>query len=141
MSLLIFDCRKTPIQILSLDHPLPPLENGYYPAAVKDKLIKLELCGLTDREIDMESSVVMKLRLGRSGEFPTVECARFGGYWYLSSMASAFTVPYSSTHRYFDRGCGSCLIIRGDLARSGRPISDPRGRCTFRRGRLPVCCQ
>ena len=43
-------------KLLSLEHPLPPLENGYYLAAIKDKIIKSG-GGLEVREIDVESPV------------------------------------------------------------------------------------
>jgi len=107
-------------KFLSLDHPLPPLENGYYLAAVKDKLIKLRSAWEYAKST-WEPNYVMKLDWddlisSRLVDW-LVSAKDEAGYlikhgWILSSNGRRFI----QRTEYLDRFCGSCLIIRSDLA-------------------------
>ena len=51
-------------------------------------------------------------------------------------------VPYLVQRtEYFDRGCGSCLIIRSDLADRVGPFRTQVEGGRLDESRLPVCCQ
>jgi len=71
-------------KFLSLDHPLPSQENGYWLAAIKDKMIKLAAA------------------------------------W--SYAKSAWNPQYVMKLDWDDRVCGSCLLIRSDMADQTGPF-------------------
>ena len=108
------------LKFLSLDHPLPPLENGYYRAAVRDKLINLGAAWGYAKSTwnpkyvmkldwdDLVSSQLVEWLVSAEGE---------PGYLIKHGWIWRSHVPYLVQRtEYFDRGCGSCLIIRSDLA-------------------------
>ena len=107
-------------KFLSLDHPLPPLEPGYWLAAVKDKMIKLA-AAWNYAKSKWNPQYVMKLDWDDLVSSRLVE-------WLVSAKEEAgYRIKYgwvwrSSLPRLiqrtecFDRGTGSCLIIRSDLA-------------------------
>lgn len=107
-------------KFVSLDYPLPPLKNGYYPAAVKDKLIKLgEAWNYAKSKWNPE--YVMKVDWDDLISCRLVEWLVSAkdepGYlirhgWIWRSSAPRFI----QRTQHFDRSCGSCLIIRSDLA-------------------------
>ncbi len=108
------------LKFLSLDHPLPPLENGYYPAAVKDKLIKLgeawnyaKSTWNPDYVMKVDWDDLVSCRLVEwlvSAEDEAGYLIRHGWVW---RSGSPYVVQRTEQ---FDRVCGSCLIIRSDLA-------------------------
>jgi hypothetical protein len=108
------------LKFLSLDHPLPPLENGYYPAAVKDKLINLGAAWGYAKST-WNPKYVMKLDWDDLVSSQLVEWLVSAedepGYLIKHGWIWRSHVPYLVQRtEYFDRGCGSCLIIRSDLA-------------------------
>lgn len=127
-------------KFLSLDHPLPPLENGYYPAAVKDKLIKLAASwhyaksAWAPRYVmkldwdDLVSSRLVDWLENAGGEAGYL--VKHGWVWRSGS-------PYLIQRtEYFDRHCGSCLIIRSDLAdRTGPFLTEVEGAVLDEAGR------
>jgi hypothetical protein len=116
-----FELPRDPrLKFLSLDHPLPSLENGYYPAAVKDKLIKLQ-AAWDYAKSTWNPDYVMKLDwddLVSSRLVGWLDSAEDEpGYLIKHGWIWRSNVPYLVQRtEYFDRGCGSCLIIRSDLA-------------------------
>ena len=107
-------------KFLRLDHPLPSQENGSYLAAVKDKLINLE-AAWNYAKSEWSPQYVMKLDwddLVSSRLIEWLENAR-GAAGYLIKHGwvwrSGSRYVIQSTE-YFDRVCGSCLIIRSNLA-------------------------
>jgi hypothetical protein len=119
-------------KFLSLDHPLPPLENGYYPAAVKDKLIKLEAAWNYAKstwnpdyvmKFDWDDLVSCRLVdwLASAKDEPGY-LIRHGWVWCSSAR------HFIQRTEHFDRVCGSCLIIRSDLAdRTGPFLTEVEG--------------
>lgn len=107
-------------KFLSLDHPLPPLENGYYLAAIKDKLIKLGAawdCAKSawnpEYVMKLDWDDLISVRLVDwlvSAEDEAGYLIKHGWVW---RSRSRYLVQYTEQ---FDRVCGSCLIIRSDLA-------------------------
>jgi hypothetical protein len=107
-------------KFLSLDHPLPSQEGGYYLAAVKDKLRKLEAAWEYARST-WNPDYVMKLDWDdlvssqlvdwlASAQDEAGYLIKHGWVWLSGSR---FLIQRTE---YFDRHCGSCLIIRSDLA-------------------------
>lgn len=127
-------------KFLHLDHPLPSQENGYYRAAVKDKLINLEAAWKYARST-WNPQYVMKLDwddLVSSRLVGWVENARGeAGYlikhgWVWRS-GSRYVIQCTE---YFDRVCGSCLIVRSDLAdRTGPFLTEVDGAALDQAGR------
>ena len=113
-------------KFLRLDHPLPSQKNGCYRAAVKDKLINLEAAWKYAKPT-WNPQYVMKLDwddLVSSRLVEWLENARGApGYlikhgWVWRS-GSGYVIQRTE---YFDRVCGSCLIIRSDLADERGPF-------------------
>lgn len=113
-------------KLLSLEHPLPPLENGYYLAAIKDKIIKLGAAWEYAKST-WNPEYVMKLdwddlvssRLVDwlvSAEDEAGYLIKHGWVW---RARSRYLVQHTEQ---FDRVCGSCLIIRSDLADKSGPF-------------------
>ena len=127
-------------EFLHLDHPLPSQENGCYLAAVKDKLIKLEAAWNCAKS-RWSPQYVMKLDwddLISSRLVDWLESAR-GDAGYLMKHGwvwrSGSRYVIQSTE-YFDRVCGSCLIIRNDLAdRTGPFLTEVEGAALDQEGR------
>jgi hypothetical protein len=105
---------------LSLEHALPSEECGRYVASVKDKMIKLAAAWEYAKSA-WNPQYVMKLdwddlissRLVEwlaSAENQAGYLLRYGWVWRAESR---YLVQCTE---YFDRVCGSCLIIRSDLA-------------------------
>jgi hypothetical protein len=122
-----FQLPKDPrFKFLSLDHPLPSLERTYYLAAVRDKLIKLgaawEYAKSTfDPEYvmkldwdDLVSSRLVEWLQNASGEPGYL--IKHGWVW---RSRSRYLIQRTE---YFDRHCGSCVIIRSDLADKTGPF-------------------
>jgi hypothetical protein len=119
-------------KFLSLDHPLPSLENGYWLAAVKDKIIKLG-AAWTYAKSNWNPQYVMKVdwddlvssRLVDwlvSAEDEAGYLIKYGWVWRSS------TKHFTQRTEHFDRVCGSCLIIRSDLAdRTGPFLTEVEG--------------
>lgn len=113
-------------KFLSLDHPLPSQEGGEYPAAVKDKIIKLAAAWDYAKSA-WNPQYVMKLDWDDLISSRLVE-------WLLSAKDEAgylikhgwiwrSQVPYVIQRtEYFDRVCGSCLLIRSDLVDQTGPF-------------------
>ena len=107
-------------KFLSLDHPLPSLENDYYLAAIKDKLIKVR-AAWNYAKSTWKPEYVMKFDWDDLVSRRLVE-------WLVSAEDEAgYSIKHgwiwrSSAPRFiqrtgqFDRLCGSCLIVRSDLA-------------------------
>jgi hypothetical protein len=110
-------------KFLQLDHPLPSRENGHYLAAVKDKLINLA-AAWNYAKSTWSPEYVMKL------DWDDLVSAR-GEPGYL--IRHGWVWRSGSRHviqctEYFDRVCGSCLIIRSDLAdRTGPFLTEVEG--------------
>jgi hypothetical protein len=124
----------------SLDHPLPSQEGGNYAAAVKDKMIKLAATWDYAKSA-WNPQYVMKLDwddLISSRLLEWLENARreagylirYGWVWRLGSR------HVIQRTEYFDRVCGSCLIIRSDLAdRTGPFLTEVEGAMLDQAGR------
>ena len=113
-------------KFLSLDHPLPSLEQGYWFAAVRDKMIKLEAAWKYAKST-WSPRYVMKLDWDDLVSSRLVEWLVSAedepGYllkhgWILRLRVGRFM----ERTEYFDRVCGSCLIIRSDLADQPGPF-------------------
>ena len=113
-------------KFLSLDHPLPPLGNEYYLAAIKDKLVKLA-AAWNYAKSTWKPDYVMKLDWDDlvssqlvdwlvSAEDEAGYLIKHGWVW---RSGSPYIVQYTEQ---FDRVCGSCLIIRSDLADKTGPF-------------------
>jgi len=114
------------LKFLSLDHPLPPLENGYYPAAVKDKLIKLG-ADWDYAKSTWNPEYVMKLDWDDLVSSRLVEWLVSAkdepGYLIKHGWIWRSHFPYLVQRtEYFDRVCGSCLLIRSDLVDQTGPF-------------------
>jgi hypothetical protein len=119
-------------KFLSLDHPLPALDNGYYAAAVNDKLIKLQ-AAWDYAKSTWTPDYVMKL------DWDDLVSSRLVGWLFSVEDEPGYLIKHGWIWRshvpylvqrteYFDRGCGSCLIIRSDLAdRAGPFLTDVEG--------------
>lgn len=113
-------------KFVSVDHPLPSQKDGDYAAAVKDKMIKLAAAWYYAKSL-WNSQYVMKLDWDDLISSRLVE-------WLLSAKSEAgylikrgwiwrSQVPYLVQRtEYFDRVCGSCLLIRSDLADQTGPF-------------------
>ncbi len=113
-------------KFLSLEHPLPPLENGYYLAAIKDKIIKLgEAWNYAKSTWNPE--YVMKL------DWDDLVSSRLVDWLVSAEDEAGYRIKYGWVWRsraphliqrteQFDRVCGSCLIIRSDLADKTGPF-------------------
>ena len=127
-------------KFLRLDHPLPSQDNGFYLAAVKDKLINLE-AAWSYAKSTWDPRYVMKLDwddLVSSRLVDWLENARDApGYlikhgWVWRS-SSRYVIQRTE---YFDRVCGSCLIVRSDLAdQSGPFLTEVEGAVLDQAGR------
>jgi hypothetical protein len=112
-------------KFLSLDHPWPSQENGYY-AAVKDKMIKLGAAWNYAKStwnpqyvIKFDSDDLISSRLVDwlgSAENEAGYLIKHGWVW---RSGSRYLIQRAE---YFDRVCGSCLIIRSDLADETGPF-------------------
>jgi hypothetical protein len=107
-------------KFLRLDHPLPSQENGYYHAAVKDKLINLEAAWRYAKS-EWDPRYVMKL------DWDDLVSSRLVEWLENAHDEAGYLIKHGWVWRsgspqliqsteYFDRVCGSCLIIRSDLA-------------------------
>ena len=128
-----FELPQAPnFKFLSLEHPLPSEECGRYLAGVKDKMIKLA-AAWEYAKTEWNPQYVMKFDwddlissrlvewLG-SVENQAGYLVRHGWIWRAESR---YLVQRTE---YFDRVCGSCLIIRSDLAdRSGPFLTHVEG--------------
>jgi hypothetical protein len=128
-----FQLRRHPtFKFLSLDHALPSLERGYWFAAVKDKMIKLAAAWAYAKSV-WNPDYVMKLDWDDLISSKLVD-------WILSAKDEAgYLIKYgwiwrgSARHfvqrtEHFDRVCGSCLMIRSDLAdQTGPFLTDVEG--------------
>jgi hypothetical protein len=113
-------------KFLSMDHPLPSLEDGYWFAAVRDKMIKLA-AAWNYAKSTWNPQYVMKLDWddlisSRLVEW-LVSMQNEAGYlikhgWILRSNGRRLI----ERTEYFDRVCGSCLIIRSELADEAGPF-------------------
>jgi hypothetical protein len=114
------------LKFLSLDHPLPSQEEGDYPAAVKDKMIKLAAAWDCAKSA-WNPQHVMKLDWddlisSRLVEW-LVSVKDEAGYLLKHGWIWRSQIPYLVQRtEYFDRVCGSCLIIRSDLADQTGPF-------------------
>lgn len=107
-------------KFLSLDHPLPSQKDGDYPAAVKDKMIKLAAAWDYAKSM-WNPQYVMKLDWDDLISSRLVEwlisARKEAGYLIKCGWIWRSQVPYLVQRtEYFDRVCGSCLIIRSELA-------------------------
>jgi hypothetical protein len=126
-------------KFLSLEHPLPSLERSYYLAAVQDKLIKLGAAWEYAKST-FNPEYVMKLDWDDLVSSRLVEwlqnARREPGYlikhgWVWRS-GSRYLIQRTE---YFDRHCGSCLIIRSDLAdRTGPFLTQIEGAILDEKG-------
>jgi hypothetical protein len=113
-------------KFLSLDHPLPSQENGYWLAAIKDKMIKLAAAWSYAKSA-WNPQYVMKLDWddlisSRLVEW-LVSAQDQGGYLIKRGWIWRSQVPYLVQRtEYFDRVCGSCLLIRSDMADQSGPF-------------------
>jgi hypothetical protein len=113
-------------KFISLDHPLPSQTNGYCLAAVEDKMIKLDAAWNYAKSTwnpqyvikfdwdDLVSRHLVDWLTKADGEAGYL--IRHGWVWRSGS-------PYLIQRtEYFDRVCGSCLIIRSELADKTGPF-------------------
>lgn len=113
-------------KFLSLDHSLPSQKDGDYAAAVKDKIIKLAAAWDYAKSVwnpqyvmkldwdDLISSRLVEWLLSAKGE---------AGYLIKRGWIWRSPVPYLVQRtEYFDRVCGSCLLIRSDLVDKTGPF-------------------
>jgi hypothetical protein len=113
-------------RFLSLEHPLPSREGGDYSAAVKDKMIKLAAAWEYAKsawnpryvmKLDWDDLISSRLVdwLG-SAESQAGYLIQHGWIWRAGSG------DVVQRTEYFDRVCGSCLIIRSDVADQTGPF-------------------
>ncbi len=113
-------------RFLSLDHTLPSRKDGDYPAAVKDKIIKLATAWEYAKSA-WNPQYVMKLDWddlisSRLVEW-LVSATNEAGYLIKRGWIWRARIPYLVQRtEYFDRVCGSCLLIRRDLADQTGPF-------------------
>jgi hypothetical protein len=113
-------------KFLSLDHPLPSQKDGDYPAAVKDKMIKLAAAWDYAKSA-WNPQYVMKLDWDDLISSRLVEwlisATNEAGYLIKHGWIWRSQLPYLIQRtEYFDRVCGSCLLIRSDLADQTGPF-------------------
>jgi len=114
------------LKFLSLDHPLPSQEGGYWVAAVKDKMIKLA-AAWEYAKATWNPQYVMKvdwddLLSSRLVEW-LVSANDEAGYRIKHGWVWRSTFPrLIQRTEQFDRSCGSCLIIRNDVADQTGPF-------------------
>jgi hypothetical protein len=113
-------------KFLSVEQALPSLEGGYYPAAVKDKLINLAAAWNYAKSA-WNPQYVMKLDWDDLISSRLVEWLASAkdeaGYLIRHGWIWRSHFPYLVQRtEYFDRVCGSCLIIRSDLADQTGPF-------------------
>lgn len=113
-------------KFLSLDHALPSRKDGDYPAAVKDKMIKLAAAWDYAKSA-WNPQYVMKLDWDDLISSRLVEwlisTTNEAGYLIKQGWIWRSQVPYLIQRtEYFDRVCGSCVIIRSDLADQTGPF-------------------
>jgi hypothetical protein len=113
-------------KFLSLEHPLPSRKNGDYPAAVKDKMLKLAAAWDYAKSA-WNPLYVMKLDWDDLISSRLVEwlisAANEAGYLIKHGWIWRSQVPYLiQGTEYFDRVCGSCILIRTDLADQTGPF-------------------
>jgi hypothetical protein len=119
-------------KFLSLDHPLPSQKAGNYSAAVKDKMIKLA-ASWDYAKSAWNPQYVMKLDWDDLISSRLVEwlisATNEAGYLIKRGWIWRSQVPYLVQRtEYFDRVCGSCLLIRSDLAdQTGPFLTDVEG--------------
>lgn len=113
-------------KFLSLDHALPSLEHGYWLAAVKDKMIKLA-AAWTHAKSAWNPQYVMKL------DWDDLVSSRLVDWLVSAEDEAGYLIKHGWIWRsggrlfiqrteQFDRVCGSCVIIRGDLADQTGPF-------------------
>jgi hypothetical protein len=107
-------------KFLSLNHPLPPQKHGDYLAAVKDKMIKMA-AAWDQAKSAWNPQYVMKLDWDDLVSSWLVEwlvsATNEAGYLIKHGWIWRSQVPHLIQRtEYFDRVCGSCLLIRSDLA-------------------------
>ncbi|HEY2119956.1 MAG TPA: hypothetical protein VGH37_12275 [Candidatus Acidoferrum sp.] len=113
-------------KFLSLDHPLPSQENGPWVAAIKDKTIKLGRAW-NYAKLAWNPEYVMKV------DWDDLVSSRLVDWLNTAKQAAGYCVKngwvWNSGSRYiircsesFDLVCGTCLIIRSDLADSKGPF-------------------
>lgn len=113
-------------KFLSVEQALPSLAAGYYPAAVKDKLINLAAAWNYAKSA-WNPQYVMKLDWDDLISSRLVEWLASAkdeaGYLIRHGWIWRSQFPYVVQRtEYFDRVCGSCLIIRSDLADQTGPF-------------------
>lgn len=128
------------LKFLRLDHPLPSQENGYYLAAVKDKLINLGAAWEYAKS-QWSPQYVMKL------DWDDLISSRLVEWLENARSEAGYLIKHGWVWRsgsrniiqcteYFDRVCGSCLIIRSDLAdRTGPFLTEVEGAVIDQAGR------
>ena len=108
------------LKFLSLDHPLPSQEDGYYHAAVRDKMIKLGAAWNYARST-WNPQYVMKVDWDDLVSSRLVDWLNTAedeaGYYiksgYVWNSGSRYLIQVTET---FGLVCGTCLIIRSDVA-------------------------
>jgi hypothetical protein len=127
-------------KFLRLGHPLPSQENGHYLAAVRDKLINLEAAWKYAKST-WNPQYVMKLdwddlvssRLVQWLESALGEAGYLIKHGWVWRSGSRYVIQGTE---YFDRVCGSCLIVRSDLAdRTGPFLTEVEGTVLDEAGR------
>ena len=113
-------------KFLSLDHSLPSQKDGDYAAAVKDKMIKLAAAWDYAKSV-WNPQYVMKLDWDDLISSRLVEwlisATNEAGYLIKHGWIWRSQVPYLVQRtEYFDRVCGSCLLIRSDLVDQTGPF-------------------
>jgi len=132
--------RDARFKFLRLDHPLPSQENGHYLAAVRDKLINLGAAWKYAKSTwspqyvmkldwdDLVSSRLVQWLENAHGEAGYL--IKRGWVW---RSGSRYVIQCTE---YFDRVCGSCLIVRSDLAdRTGPFLTEVEGTVLDEAGR------
>jgi hypothetical protein len=108
------------LKFLSLDHPLPSQEDGYYLAAVRDKMIKLG-AAWNYAKSTWNPQYVMKVDWDDLVSSRLVDWLNTAedeaGYYiksgYVWNCGSRYLIQITET---FGLVCGTCLIIRSDVA-------------------------
>jgi hypothetical protein len=127
-------------KFLRLDHPLPSQKNGHYLAAVRDKLINLGAAWKYAKST-WSPQYVMKLdwddlvssRLVQWLENTRGEAGYLIKHGWVWRSGSRCVIQCTE---YFDRVCGSCLIVRSDLAdRTGPFLTEVEGAVLDEAGR------
>jgi hypothetical protein len=114
------------LKFLLLDHPLPSQKDGDYPAAVQDKLINLA-AAWDHAKSTWNPEYVMKL------DWDDLVSSRLVDWLISTTNEAGYLIKHGWIWRsqiphmiqrteYFDRVCGSCLLIRSDLADQTGPF-------------------